>query len=48
MFAKGKKIRMPLQFAEDYSYGKHVSIWIRHGKQDKMKIVVLNRMSNTF
>lgn len=36
---------MPLQFAEDYSYGKHVSIWIRHGKQDKMKIVVLNSIT---
>ena len=26
MFAKDKKIRIPLQFAEDYIYRKHVSI----------------------
>ena len=43
MFAKDKKTRIPLQFAEDYIYRKHISIWIRHGKQNEnscVKVIV--------
>lgn len=41
MFANGKRIRMQLHFPKGYSCRKRVSIWVRLGKEDKMKIVVI-------
>lgn len=37
------QLRMPLHFANEYSYRKQVSIWVRLRKQDEMKIVVLEQ-----